>query len=470
MRGRSIAIRDRSRFATDRGARRFAESSFARTDADRAADGSRRLPLRLAGDRRHRPRPRRRQRDRHRPGGAQPAGALQKRAIVWGAVGAIGVRSLMTVIVVWLLHIPGLLLAGGLLLLWIAYRLLLPDADGGDRHAPGAGDLLGRDADDRHRRRGDGARQRARRRRRGARQLPAGRRRPRHQRADRRLGQHAGAQGRRSLSRAWSTSAPASWPGPRSKMINGEPLLKPWLEATPHARAGSRTWRFRSSSAPASSGTIAASSRASMPGWRRRATRCRPAPARRRGADGGAEPRGAAESTAGELPVLERPRPRRRVAECAARRAPRDRRIPAPSRAAAAPAQRAAAAVAPCGALRQPRRPRRLAARPRRRRDVGGGRAPDRCRRAARDALGDRRARRADLSRRAAARHPPHRHGDGAQELAHADARGLGDAPRPRDDAGAGRGRRRRRGLEVGALGPAGRRARPRRTAVLAVD
>ena len=54
--------------------------------------------------------------------------ALQKRAIVWGAVGAIVVRSLMTVIVVWLLHIPGLLLAGGLLLLWIAYRLLLPDA------------------------------------------------------------------------------------------------------------------------------------------------------------------------------------------------------------------------------------------------------------------------------------------------------------------------------------------------------
>jgi len=62
--------------------------------------------------------------------------ALQKRAIVWGAVGAIGVRSLMTVIVVWLLHIPGLLLAGGLLLLWIAYKLLLPDADAGEIHGP----------------------------------------------------------------------------------------------------------------------------------------------------------------------------------------------------------------------------------------------------------------------------------------------------------------------------------------------
>lgn len=62
--------------------------------------------------------------------------ALQKRAIVWGAIGAIGVRSLMTVIVVWLLQIPGLLLAGGVLLLWIAYRLLLPDADTADHDEP----------------------------------------------------------------------------------------------------------------------------------------------------------------------------------------------------------------------------------------------------------------------------------------------------------------------------------------------
>jgi YjbE family integral membrane protein len=62
--------------------------------------------------------------------------ALQKRAIVWGAIGAIGVRSLMTVIVVWLLHIPGLLLAGGLALLWIAYRLLLPDGNEEGTHAP----------------------------------------------------------------------------------------------------------------------------------------------------------------------------------------------------------------------------------------------------------------------------------------------------------------------------------------------
>ena len=63
---------------------------------------------------------------------------LRKRAIIWGAVGAIAVRSLMTVIVVWLLKIPGLLLVGGALLLWIAYRLLMPADDDGDAHDPAA--------------------------------------------------------------------------------------------------------------------------------------------------------------------------------------------------------------------------------------------------------------------------------------------------------------------------------------------
>ncbi|MFZ9136230.1 MAG: TerC family protein, partial [Hylemonella sp.] len=50
---------------------------------------------------------------------------LQKKAIVWGTVGAIAVRSVMTVGVVWLLKIPGLMLVGGLGLLWIAYKLLV---------------------------------------------------------------------------------------------------------------------------------------------------------------------------------------------------------------------------------------------------------------------------------------------------------------------------------------------------------
>ena len=55
---------------------------------------------------------------------------LQKRAIVWGTVGAIAVRTLMTLGVVWLLRIPGLMGIGGAALLWIAYKLLVPaDSD-----------------------------------------------------------------------------------------------------------------------------------------------------------------------------------------------------------------------------------------------------------------------------------------------------------------------------------------------------
>ena len=48
----------------------------------------------------------------------------QNKAILWGTVGAIVVRSAMTVGVVWLLKIPGLMLVGGLGLLWIAFKLI----------------------------------------------------------------------------------------------------------------------------------------------------------------------------------------------------------------------------------------------------------------------------------------------------------------------------------------------------------
>jgi YjbE family integral membrane protein len=53
--------------------------------------------------------------------------ALQRRAILWGTVGAVAVRASLTVAVLWLLEIPGLMLAGGILLAWIAYRLLAGD-------------------------------------------------------------------------------------------------------------------------------------------------------------------------------------------------------------------------------------------------------------------------------------------------------------------------------------------------------
>lgn len=60
---------------------------------------------------------------------------LKKKAILWGTVGAIVVRSAMTVGVVWLLKIPGLMLVGGLGLVWIAYQLLA-DQGGGEHDGP----------------------------------------------------------------------------------------------------------------------------------------------------------------------------------------------------------------------------------------------------------------------------------------------------------------------------------------------
>jgi YjbE family integral membrane protein len=58
---------------------------------------------------------------------------LRRKAIIFGSIGAIAVRTAMTLIVVWLLKIPGLLLIGGLLLLPIAYKLAVPSG-GGDGH------------------------------------------------------------------------------------------------------------------------------------------------------------------------------------------------------------------------------------------------------------------------------------------------------------------------------------------------
>lgn len=60
---------------------------------------------------------------------------LKNKAIIWGTVGAIVVRSVMTIGVVWLLQIPGLMGIGGAALLWIAYKLVAEE--GGDEdHGP----------------------------------------------------------------------------------------------------------------------------------------------------------------------------------------------------------------------------------------------------------------------------------------------------------------------------------------------
>lgn len=62
----------------------------------------------------------------------------QRKAIIWGTVGAIVVRSAMTLVVVWLLRIPGLMAIGGIALMWIAYKLIAEDEGDGDEHGPGA--------------------------------------------------------------------------------------------------------------------------------------------------------------------------------------------------------------------------------------------------------------------------------------------------------------------------------------------
>ena len=63
----------------------------------------------------------------------------QRKAIVWGTVGAVVLRSGLTVGALSLLKVPGLMLVGGILLIWIACRLLSGN-DGGPEHdvAPAA--------------------------------------------------------------------------------------------------------------------------------------------------------------------------------------------------------------------------------------------------------------------------------------------------------------------------------------------
>lgn len=61
--------------------------------------------------------------------------SVQMKGIVLGTVGAVIIRILATLAVVWLLNIQGLRLIGGLLLIWIGYKLLAQD----DQHDKIAG-------------------------------------------------------------------------------------------------------------------------------------------------------------------------------------------------------------------------------------------------------------------------------------------------------------------------------------------
>ena len=65
---------------------------------------------------------------------------LQKRAVFWGSFGALAIRVLLTTVAVYLLELPGLMLAGGLLLLPIAWELLQQNS--ASRHEVGTADTL----------------------------------------------------------------------------------------------------------------------------------------------------------------------------------------------------------------------------------------------------------------------------------------------------------------------------------------
>src|SRR5213075_1485715 len=56
----------------------------------------------------------------------------QNKAIIWGAAAAVVLRILLTIVAVELLKLSYLKLLGGVLLVWIAVKLLVPEEDGGD--------------------------------------------------------------------------------------------------------------------------------------------------------------------------------------------------------------------------------------------------------------------------------------------------------------------------------------------------
>jgi len=66
--------------------------------------------------------------------------SLQKKAVLWGTLGAIFVRVALTAVVVYLLKLPGLMLLGGIVLLPIAWKLLNPTQSNSSGHGTNATD------------------------------------------------------------------------------------------------------------------------------------------------------------------------------------------------------------------------------------------------------------------------------------------------------------------------------------------
>lgn len=59
-------------------------------------------------------------------------GSQRRQAIIWGAVGAVALRLAFAAVISLLLEIPFLQVAGGLLLIWIAWKLVHDDVEEGE--------------------------------------------------------------------------------------------------------------------------------------------------------------------------------------------------------------------------------------------------------------------------------------------------------------------------------------------------
>lgn len=68
---------------------------------------------------------------------------LRKRAMLWGTVGAVGVRFACVAALTYLLMIPGLRLIGGLALLYIAWTLVKPNSSESEHEVQAASTFWG---------------------------------------------------------------------------------------------------------------------------------------------------------------------------------------------------------------------------------------------------------------------------------------------------------------------------------------
>jgi YjbE family integral membrane protein len=59
-------------------------------------------------------------------------GSQRRQAIIWGAAGAVALRLIFAAVISYLLNIPFLQVVGGLLLIWIAWKLVHDEAEEGD--------------------------------------------------------------------------------------------------------------------------------------------------------------------------------------------------------------------------------------------------------------------------------------------------------------------------------------------------